>query len=139
VDFISCIILVFICFVLSPVISLLFLSVFSPRFSDGAGLFCGVLKHLLDRGSNCPKVLAATHFHDVFRADLLDPTLVPISFLHMQVMFTTNSGTVLDGGNSPDIGDGLSTPRNTLEHVSQDGEGGDRKVTPGEKITYLYR
>ncbi|KAJ6559109.1 DNA mismatch repair protein MutS [Mycena vulgaris] len=65
-------------------------------FLDGAGLFCGVLKHLLNRGPNCPKVLAATHFHDVFREDLLDPDAVPITFLHMQVMFTSSSGHVLD-------------------------------------------
>ncbi|KAJ7610685.1 DNA mismatch repair protein MutS [Mycena rosella] len=52
--------------------------------------------HLLNRGPNCPKVLAATHFHDVFKEDLLDPDAVPITFLHMQVMFTSSSGHILD-------------------------------------------
>ena len=30
---------------------------------DGAGLAAGVFHHLLDRGVESPKVLAATHFH----------------------------------------------------------------------------
>ncbi|KAJ7459929.1 DNA mismatch repair protein MutS [Mycena latifolia] len=95
--------------------------------TDGAGLFCGVLKHLLDRGPNCPKVLAATHFHDVFKEGLLDPDAVPITFLHMQVLFTSSSGHVLDTA-SPHR---LATPGDSQE--------GDRRVGPGEKITYLYR
>lgn len=107
-----------------------------PRHSDGAGLFCGVLKHLLDRGSNCPKVLAATHFHDVFREDLLDYESIPISFCHMQVMFTSIDGVVLDGGSSAGSN---GTPRSGVEFASQDGRENVRKVGPGEKITYLYR
>ncbi|KAJ7675742.1 DNA mismatch repair protein MutS [Mycena polygramma] len=98
--------------------------------SYGAGLFCGVLKHLLNRGPDCPKVLVATHFHDVFREDLLDPDTVPITFLHMQVMFTSSSGQILDP-NSPHR---LVKP--TLNSAaSQDGHGASK----GEKITYLYR
>lgn len=31
--------------------------------SDGAGLACGVFEHLLNRGQERPKVLAATHYH----------------------------------------------------------------------------
>lgn len=31
--------------------------------SDGAGLACGVFEHLLNRGRQRPKVLAATHYH----------------------------------------------------------------------------
>ena len=31
--------------------------------ADGAGLAAGVFHHLLDRGAESPKVLAATHFH----------------------------------------------------------------------------
>lgn len=30
---------------------------------DGAGLAAGVFNHLLNRGIESPKVLAATHFH----------------------------------------------------------------------------
>jgi DNA mismatch repair protein MSH5 len=94
-------------------------------------LFCGVLKHLLNRGPNCPKVLAATHFHDVFREDLLDPDTVPITFLHMQVMFTSSSGQILDP-NSPHR---LVKP--TLDSAAGSQDAHDAKK--GEKITYLYR
>ncbi|KAJ7147040.1 DNA mismatch repair protein MutS [Mycena crocata] len=89
--------------------------------------------HLLNRGPDCPKVLVATHFHDVFREDLLDPDAVPITFLHMQVMFTSSSGHVLDG-NSPHR---LVKP--TLSPTASQDTQGDRKIGPGEKITYLYR
>jgi len=33
---------------------------------DGAGLAAGVFHHLLSLGVHCPKVLAATHFHEIF-------------------------------------------------------------------------
>ncbi|KAF9242539.1 muts domain V-domain-containing protein [Melanogaster broomeanus] len=94
--------------------------------TDGAGLFCGVVKHLLDRGRDCPKVLAASHFHDVFRKDLLDPHKLPIAFLHMQVLFASNTGEVLDT-------DGILTSPSRSEHNVSRG------LAPGEKITYLYR
>jgi len=103
-------------------------------FLDGAGLFCGVLKHLLNRGPNCPKVLAATHFHDVFREDLLDPDAVPITFLHMQVMFTSPSGQILDA-TSPHY---LVKPTLDSASVSNATQGQDN-TRRGEKITYLYR
>ncbi|KIY71247.1 hypothetical protein CYLTODRAFT_346399 [Cylindrobasidium torrendii FP15055 ss-10] len=90
-------------------------------YTDGAGLLCGVLKHLLDRGVDCPKVLAATHFHDVFREELLDPDTTPITFLHMQVMFTAMDGAILESD------------------FSDAGSGSTRAVNPNEKITYLYR
>ncbi|KAH7915490.1 DNA mismatch repair protein MutS [Hygrophoropsis aurantiaca] len=104
----------------------------------GAGLFCGVLKHLLKRGAGCPKVLAATHFHEVFRKDLFDPKTLPVTFLHMQVMFTSGNGELL--------GHNRDTTKSRLSRTSAvDDEGSDaedefpHKVTPGEKITYLYR
>jgi DNA mismatch repair protein MSH5 len=82
--------------------------------SDGAGLLCGILKSLVERGPECPKVLVATHFHEVFRREILDPELAPITFMHMQVMFASDRG-----------GEG---------HVgTQDGKG------PDGRITYLYR
>ena len=104
--------------------------------SDGAGLFCGVIKHLLDRGSNCPKVLAATHFHEVFRTDLLDYESVPVTFLHMEVMFTTTNRVIPADEN-------VSIVRNGTEHLSLKSqhweEGGSQAAGPGERITYLYR
>lgn len=33
--------------------------------SDGAGLACSVFEHLLNLGVDCPKVVAATHFHGI--------------------------------------------------------------------------
>ncbi|KAF7981474.1 hypothetical protein HWV62_33515 [Athelia sp. TMB] len=86
------------------------------RLGYGAGLFCGVLKELLDRGADCPKVLAATHFHEVFTDNLLDCASVPVTFLHMQAILTVSekSGTAA-------------------------GREEDEDVRPGESITYLYR
>lgn len=81
--------------------------------TDGAGIFCGVIKYLLRRGDSCPKVLAATHFHDVFKPDMLDPQTLPFTPLHMQVMFTT--------------------------HFEQDIQDLPLVPKPSDKITYLYR
>lgn len=51
---------------------------------DGAGLAAGVFEHLLQRGVDCPKVLGATHFHEIFEAGFLQerPSL---AFAHMEV------------------------------------------------------
>ncbi|KAH9983340.1 DNA mismatch repair protein MutS [Russula compacta] len=81
--------------------------------ADGAGLFAGVLKHLLARGSECPKVIATTHFHELFSTGALAPQELPISFVHMEVIFATRSGEIIDDASST--------------------------VTKGESITYLYR
>ena len=98
-----------------------------PHLLDGAGLFCGVIKHLLSRGVDCPKVLATTHFHDVFGPDMLDHESLPVSFLHMEVMF------VSDHTDTRDNSDRSMTPRRNDEMGSKTG------VLPGERITYLYR
>ncbi|TFK74858.1 hypothetical protein BDN72DRAFT_832971 [Pluteus cervinus] len=87
--------------------------------TDGAGIFCGVLKHLLNRRKDCPKVLVATHFHDVFREDILDPQELPITFCHMQVMFTASDGRTMS--------------------TDGDDESTSTRILPGDKITYLYR
>ncbi|KAG6377088.1 muts domain V-domain-containing protein [Boletus reticuloceps] len=93
--------------------------------TDGAGLFCGVLNHLLNRGRDCPKVLVASHFHEVFRKDLLDPHKLPITFVHMQVLFASSTGDVLNA-------DGVGGSDSGEESIS-------RVPKPGEKIMYLYR
>ena len=41
--------------------------------SDGAGLACGVFEYLLGLGDDRPKVLGATHFHEVFENGFLQP------------------------------------------------------------------
>ena len=101
--------------------------------SDGAGLFCGVLRHLLNRGSACPKVVIATHFHNLFNETFLDPKIIPVSFRHMQVMFTSSAGEVLEPNNfCLNAGFG-GTSIDGDEHEDRD------IIGPGEKITYLYR
>jgi len=82
-----------------------------------------VLKSLLARGAECPKVLAATHFHDVFHPDFLDPNLLPITFSHMEVMFTTGDGKLIMGREGS---------------TAASGEVG-RRIGRGENMTYLYR
>jgi DNA mismatch repair protein MSH5 len=39
---------------------------------DGIGLACGILDHLLSL-EDAPKVIAATHFHEIFENGLLEP------------------------------------------------------------------
>lgn len=87
--------------------------------TDGAGLFAGVLKHLLARGSDCPKVIATTHFHELFStgSGALDPLSqkLPITFVHMEIMFATRGGEIITDAAS------------------------STTVTKAENITYLYR
>lgn len=51
---------------------------------DGAGLVTALLNHFANLGDEAPKVLAATHFHEIFENNLLQssPRLV---FAHMDV------------------------------------------------------
>ena len=90
--------------------------------TDGAGLFCGVLKHLLSSGMSCPKVVATTHFHDVFQNDLLSPYKLPITFVRMQVLLASDSS-------SSSVGDDTD-PSEREENSS---------LGPGDRITYLYK
>ena len=41
--------------------------------ADGAGLACGVFEHFLSLGDERPKVLGATHFHEIFEYGFLKP------------------------------------------------------------------
>ncbi|CDR44185.1 RHTO0S09e00958g1_1 [Rhodotorula toruloides] len=52
---------------------------------DGAGLFCGVVDHLVGLGSGTPRVAIATHFQHVFTNGLLSRQL-PIFLAHMEVL-----------------------------------------------------
>lgn len=51
---------------------------------DGAGLAAGVFDHFLGLGRQAPKVLAATHFHEIFENNFLDDR-PQLSFGHMEV------------------------------------------------------
>ncbi|TID21742.1 mismatch repair protein 5 [Venturia nashicola] len=51
---------------------------------DGAGLACGILDYLVGLEDDCPKVLAATHFHEIFESGYLKPSPA-LAFGHMEV------------------------------------------------------
>lgn len=93
-------------------------NVLMALITDGAGLFCGVLQHLLNRGNDCPRVLAATHFHDLFSTAQIDSSsLDRLTCLHMEVIFT----------------------RVEADNNMTDEQDMSMAIGPGEKITYLYR
>lgn len=52
--------------------------------SDGAGLACGIFEHFLSLGRSRPKVLGATHFHEIFESGALQPR-PELAFGHMEV------------------------------------------------------
>ncbi|KAL2043280.1 hypothetical protein N7G274_003586 [Stereocaulon virgatum] len=52
--------------------------------SDGAGLACGVFEHFLSLGDKRPKVLGATHFHEIFENGFLKPR-PSLAFGYMEV------------------------------------------------------
>lgn len=62
---------------------------------DGAGLACGVFEYFLNLGPNRPKVLGATHFHEIFEYGFLEER-PELSFGHMEVRVDTESNIVED-------------------------------------------
>ncbi|RDL41993.1 p-loop containing nucleoside triphosphate hydrolase [Venustampulla echinocandica] len=62
---------------------------------DGAGLFCGVLEYFLKLGERRPKVLAATHFHEIFETGFLEER-PELSFAHMEVRVDADAEMVED-------------------------------------------
>ncbi|KAK4560402.1 hypothetical protein LTR86_005598 [Recurvomyces mirabilis] len=60
---------------------------------DGAGLAAGVFEHLLQRGIHCPKVLGATHFHEIFETGFL-PARPSLAFAHMEVRVDEESSAL---------------------------------------------
>lgn len=98
----------------------------SYEITDGAGLFSGVIKHLLNRGEECPIVFAATHFHEVLNEEMLSPTQLPISFVHTAVLLTTGDGDILKDGESSALEFSNSRDRKTGLRAS-DG------------VTYLFK
>ncbi|EXJ55077.1 hypothetical protein A1O7_08002 [Cladophialophora yegresii CBS 114405] len=51
---------------------------------DGAGLATGVFQHLLSLGTNAPKTLVATHFHEIFDLGVFE-NATNLSLAHMEV------------------------------------------------------
>jgi DNA mismatch repair protein MSH5 len=88
-----------------------------------------VIKHLLGREPNCPKVLAATHFHEVFTTGrgMLDPDETPATFLHMQVLLNPGRGLPLESETT--LSNETSSERHDEQNVVADQDG----------LTYLYR
>lgn len=62
---------------------------------DGAGLACGVFEYFLNLGPNRPKVLGATHFHEIFENGFLQKR-PEVSFGHMEVHVDTDTNVVED-------------------------------------------
>jgi DNA mismatch repair protein MSH5 len=60
------------------------LSALAHYLIDGAGLACGIFQYLLSLGDERPKVLAATHFHEIFENGFLKPQPY-LAFGHMEI------------------------------------------------------
>lgn len=63
--------------------------------SDGAGLACGVFEYFLSLGPDRPKVLGATHFHEIFESGALQER-PELAFGHMEVRVDLESVSVDD-------------------------------------------
>lgn len=62
---------------------------------DGAGLSCGVLEYYLGLRHHRPKVLAATHFHEIFENGFLEER-PELTFGHMEVRVDSEAEAVED-------------------------------------------
>ncbi|KAI8636815.1 DNA mismatch repair protein MutS [Parasitella parasitica] len=51
--------------------SLMNLARHGTDISDGSALFCSVIGYLLSKGTQCPKIIASTHFHDLVCKNIL--------------------------------------------------------------------
>ncbi len=51
---------------------------------DGAGLACAIFEYLLGLGIEAPKVLGASHFHEIFENGFLKPRRT-LRFGHMEI------------------------------------------------------
>ncbi|KAF2131755.1 hypothetical protein P153DRAFT_429981 [Dothidotthia symphoricarpi CBS 119687] len=63
--------------------------------SDGAGLACAVMEHLISLGNERPKVIGATHFHEIFEMGFLKPRPA-LAFGHMEVRVDSEASEVND-------------------------------------------
>lgn len=63
---------------------------FTDFLIDGAGLACGIFEYLLNLGDERPKVLAATHFHEIFENGFLRPR-PHLGFGHMEIRVDENA------------------------------------------------
>ncbi|KAL8942309.1 MAG: hypothetical protein Q9211_001455 [Gyalolechia sp. 1 TL-2023] len=63
--------------------------------NDGAGLACGLFEHFLSLDVERPKVLGATHFHEIFENGFLLPR-PQLAFGHMEVRIDMEAETAED-------------------------------------------
>jgi DNA mismatch repair protein MSH5 len=63
--------------------------------SDGAGLCCAIFEYFLSLGADRPKVLGATHFHELFENDHLEER-PELTFGHMEVRVDKQAEVVED-------------------------------------------
>ncbi|KAI1995454.1 hypothetical protein LOZ51_003280 [Ophidiomyces ophidiicola] len=64
-------------------------------YLDGIGLACGLFKHLIHRDEERPRVLAATHFHEIFENGFLCQT-PELQFGHMEVQIDPTASEIED-------------------------------------------
>ncbi|KAI8957462.1 muts domain V-domain-containing protein [Daldinia sp. FL1419] len=62
---------------------------------DGAGLVTAVLDHFTSLGPERPKVLAATHFHEIFEGQFIEES-PELAFAHMEVRVDFDAPTMED-------------------------------------------
>lgn len=62
---------------------------------DGAGLATGVFEYFLSLGENAPKVIAATHFHEIFENGLLSER-PQLALGHMEVYVNAETDVLQD-------------------------------------------
>ncbi|CAJ2513306.1 Uu.00g014250.m01.CDS01 [Anthostomella pinea] len=62
---------------------------------DGAGLLTATLHHFASLGSERPKVLAATHFHEIFEGQFVEES-AELAFAHMDIRLDYDAGTPED-------------------------------------------
>lgn len=55
---------------------------------DGAGLAAGVFRYLLSLGAKAPKVVACTHFHEIFEQGLMSESSIGLGLRQMEVQVT---------------------------------------------------
>ena len=63
--------------------------------ADGAGLACGVFEYLLNLKEDQPKVLGATHFHEIFENGFL-PCRPSLALGHMKIRLERETVDVED-------------------------------------------
>lgn len=69
---------------------------------DGAGLAAGVLNYLLSLESKAPKVIACTHFHEIFEQGFISESMVGLGLRQMEVQITKKCERLRGAGRAHD-------------------------------------